>query len=234
MDWQTFVITGASSGIGKCLALSLAREGKKVYGLARGAEHLHQLEKESKGNITGMQVDITRPEQVTAAFEQIERSTPVDVLVNNAAVYERRLFWEQDIDAIDRMVDINLKGTLYCTRLVLPYMLQRKRGYIVNICSMAGMGGVSLETIYCATKHGMVGFADSLAQDLQPFGIHVTTICPGGTSTPLWDDQKNPYPGDKSMITKPEEVAELVEFILSRPANTIYKRVELFPMIEWH
>lgn len=234
MDWQTYVITGASSGIGKCLALSLAGKGKKVFAIARGAEKLKELEAMGSGNITGLQVDVTRADQVSAAIEQIEKISPIDVLVNNAAVYERRLFWEQNIDAIDTMVDINLKGPLYCTRLVVPHMIERKRGYIVNICSMAGLHGVQMETIYCATKHGMVGFADSLAQELQPFGVHVTTICPGGTSTPLWDDLKNPYPGDKTKITRPEEVAELVEFILSRPENTMYKRVELFPMVEWH
>jgi len=234
MDWQTYVITGASSGIGKCLALSLARQGKRVFGLARGAEQLNQLEKEGNGNITGMQVDVSDAKQIAAAFEEIEKSTPIDVLVNNAAIYEKRLLWDQDLDTIDNMININLKGSIYCARLVVPYMLERKRGYIVNICSMSGKRGHKKETIYCATKHGMVGFADSLAQDLQPFGIHVTTICPGGTSTPLWDEQKNPYPGDKSKITKPEEIAELVEFILSRPDNTVYKRIELFPMVEWH
>ena len=139
MDWQNIVITGASSGVGEILSLRLAVQGKKVFALARNEDKLRILETQSKGAIVPVPLDITSAQQITAAYERIEREVgPIEVLVNNAGVFEMRDFWTQDIGIIDRIIDTNLKGTLYCTRLVLPYMLERGRGRIVNVASVAG------------------------------------------------------------------------------------------------
>ena len=154
--------------------------------------------------------------------------------MNNAAVFQWRDFWTQELEVMANIIDTNLKGTLFCTRLVLPYMLPRKRGRIINVASVAGIHGIPGQAAYCTSKHGMIGFADALAQELQPHGIKVTTICPGGIDTELWDPVHNPYPGDKEPLIKPEEMADLIEFLLTRPDSTIYRRVILFPDNEWH
>ncbi|MCD6287005.1 MAG: SDR family oxidoreductase [Anaerolineae bacterium] len=113
-------------------------------------------------------------------------------------------------------------------------MVGRKRGRIINIASVSGTHGIPGQVAYGASKHGMIGMADVLAQELQPFGIKVTTICPGAIDTPLWNAENNPYPDDAERMIKSEEVAELIEFMLSRPDSTIYKRVIFFPDCEWH
>ena len=235
MSVKNVVITGASTGVGEALSLRLAAAGMKVFALARGKEKLESLAKGAKGAIVTFAADVTRPEQIRAAYETIEsQHGPIDALVNNAAVFEMKDFVEQDLETMDRIIDTNLKGTLYCTRLALPYMLKRKRGRIVNIASVAGTRGIAQQAAYCASKHGVSGFADALAQELRPHGIVVTTLCPGGIDTPLWRTGQTRYPGDLSKTMKPQEVAELVEFILTRPAGTSYKKVIFFPNNEWH
>jgi NAD(P)-dependent dehydrogenase (short-subunit alcohol dehydrogenase family) len=235
MDWQNVVVTGASRGVGEVLVQRLAAQGKKVFAFARSEDKLRELEEQSDGAIVALPLDVRSPSQIAAAYERIEREFgPIDVLVNNAGVFQTHDFWTQDLEVIDRIIDINLKGALYCTRLVLPYMVGRKRGRIINIASVSGTHGIPGQVAYGASKHGMIGMADVLAQELQPFGIKVTTICPGAIDTPLWNVENNPYPDDAERMIKSEEVAELVEFVLSRPDSTIYKRVIFFPDCEWH
>lgn len=113
-------------------------------------------------------------------------------------------------------------------------MMKRKSGKIITISSVAGTRGIPQQAIYCASKHGVKGFSDALAQELVPHGILVHTLCPGGTNTPLWDKSKNSYPGDTEKLMKPEDIAELIIFLLHQPAGTLYKRIIFFPTNEWH
>ena len=108
------------------------------------------------------------------------------------------------------------------------------KGRIIQVASVAGIRGIEGQASYCASKHGMVGFSDALAQELIPHGIPVATICPGAIDTPLWDPETNPYPGDVSRTIQPEELVDLVMFVLAQPARTLFKRVVLFPNNEWH
>jgi NADP-dependent 3-hydroxy acid dehydrogenase YdfG len=228
------VVTGASSGIGEVIALRLAERGHTVFGLARSRDKLDALAAQRPGAIVPMQVDVTMPAQIQSAFESIESGYgPIDVLINNAGIYERLNFWDQDIETMGRIIDTNLKGAMYCTRLVLPYMMARKAGRIINIASVSGTRGIPYETTYSASKHGMVGFSDAIAQEALPHGILVYALCPGAVATPLWN-ANNPYHGGDVSILAAEEVAELVEFMLTRPATSVYKRVIFFPNNEWH
>jgi len=234
MTHTNLVITGASSGIGEAISLRMSERGVRVFALARGRERLEALAARRPGGIIPIPADVADPGQVAAAFARIEGDYgPIDVLVNNAGIYERLNFWEQDVAMISRIIDTNLKGTMYCTRLALPAMLARKSGRIVNIASVSGTRGIPLETTYSASKHGMLGFSDAVAQEVLPHGILVYAICPGAVDTPLWNAD-NPYHGDPSGILSADEVAELVEFMLTRPATSVYKRVILFPTNEWH
>jgi NAD(P)-dependent dehydrogenase (short-subunit alcohol dehydrogenase family) len=158
--------------------------------------------------------------------------------VNNAAIFALADFGTQEITEIAQMIATNLSGTIYCTRAVVPYLLARKAGRIINVASVAGTHGIPNQAVYCATKHGVVGFADSLAQELQPQGITVSTICPGGIDTPLWShapgDGGQPYPGDVSKTLPVDEVCEWIEFAMTRPAGTVPKKLVFFPSVEWH
>ncbi|MBT7924070.1 MAG: SDR family oxidoreductase, partial [Opitutae bacterium] len=181
------------------------------------------------------EVDVSKKEQVEEAIAAIQRDYGVpDVLINNAGVVENISFAEQSIEMIERIVDVNLKGALYVTRCVVPGMIARGSGRIINVSSVAGTRGIPGQATYCASKFGMNGFAETLAQELLAKGILVTTICPGGIDTPLWDPDKNPYPGDKARIMKPQEIVDLIEYLLDQPKGTLHKKIVMFPTNEWH
>jgi 3-oxoacyl-[acyl-carrier protein] reductase len=123
---------------------------------------------------------------------------------------------------------------MYVTRFALPAILKKQHAHIINIASVAGTRGIPKQSIYCASKHGVVAFGDVLAQELKDRGIKVVSICPGAIRTPLWNSETNPYPGDISRIMEPEEIVDLVDFILKQPEHTLYKKIILFPTNEWH
>ena len=229
------VITGATRGVGEALSLKFAGQGKKVFALARTEEQLASLVEQGGNGIIPFSVDISDREAVAGAVERIERAHGgIDVLINNAGIVQNKEFAEQDFDVMERIIDVNLKGTLYVTRCALPKMIERRHGRIINISSVAGTRGIFGQVAYCASKHGMNGFADALAQEVVQHNIGVATICPGAIDTPLWDKETNPYPGDLTKVIKPGEIVDMVEFLLNQPVGTMYKRIVVFPTNEWH
>lgn len=233
-DLRTIVITGASSGVGACLARRFAARGDRVYALARTADALARLERESPGRIVGLPVDVRDRLAVRAAIDRIEQTAPIDVLVNNAAVYDRGPFALQDPDRVDEILDTNIKGTIYPTHAVLPGMQARRRGRIVQVNSVAGTRGIVNEAVYCASKHAIVGFSAALMQELVPFNIRVAVVNPGGIDTPLWKRDGNFYPGDPATLLQPEDVADVVELVLDAPDRIHFKSCVFFPSGEWH
>ena len=240
MKPSVVVITGASSGVGARLAVRLAAQGRTVVAAARSRERLEAVVRQaSVGRIVPMVVDVADAKAVQAVVEHIESDVgPITALVNNAAVFAMTDFSQQDPDQIGRMIATNLSGTIFCSRSVVPFMLSRRGGRIINIASVAGTRGIPNQAVYCATKHGVVGFADALAQELQPHGITVSTLCPGGIDTPLWShapgDSGQAYPGDVSETLPVDEVCDWIEFVMTRPPGTVPKRLVFFPTNEWH
>ena len=234
-ELNNILITGATRGVGEALTLRFSGQGRKVFALARTRDQLDSLVERGGSTVVPFAVDISDREAVEAAVHSIESDHGgVDVLVNNAGVVQNIDFAEQSIEVMERIIDVNLKGTLYCTRLTIPHMIARRRGRIINISSVAGVRGIPGQAAYCASKHGMNGFADALAQELIPHGIVVSSICPGGIDTPLWNKETNPYPGDIDKVIKPDEIVDMVEFLLNQPPGTMYKRIVVFPTNEWH
>lgn len=233
---KSILVTGATRGVGEALTLKFAEKGYVVCALARNRSQLNALvEKCGSDKVIPLEVDISKKEQVEEATKTIERKYgPPDALINNAGVVENVSFAEQELEMIDKIVDVNLKGTLYVTRCVAPGMISRGSGRIINISSVAGTRGIPGQAVYCASKFGMNGFADTIAQELLQKGILVTTICPGAIDTPLWDSEKNPYPGDKNRIMQREEIVDLVEYLLDQPEGTLHKKIVMFPTNEWH
>lgn len=224
------VITGASSGLGKTLAASLATGDHQIHALARSTDKLAELQAAHPEHIHPVTLDLTDFRAVEAAFAKIG---PVDVLINNAGIYHNAPFHEESFENIDRIIDTNLKGVMYGTRCVLPGMIQRKEGLILNISSVSGITGIRGQGIYGASKHGLQGFSDVIAMEAREHNVLVTTLCPGGIDTPLWNDAE-PYPGDPADLTSCEEIAQLVHFILGQPKGTLYKKIVFFPKTEWH
>jgi NAD(P)-dependent dehydrogenase (short-subunit alcohol dehydrogenase family) len=229
---KTMVITGASTGVGRAAALHFAKEGYAVCALARSVDKLQRLEAEGGGNIVSYPTDVSDSGQVAHAFDQIlARHGAIDVLINNAGIVPE--VQPVDFAMIDRVIDTNLKGAMYCTYAALPSMQQAGKGRIINVASIAGVNirDKGNNGLYTASKHGMVGFSDAIGKLVRRQGILVTALCPGGIDTPLWNED-HPYAHDKEMMIRPQEVVDLMAFILAQPDRTVFKNVIFVPVSE--
>ena len=220
---KTILITGTTSGVGAKIAYDYIEKGWNVIGFARG-ESIFQFP-----NYKHFQVDVTSCYEMYDIFEQIDN---IDVLINNAAVFKMKAFSNTTLDEIDDMIDINLKGAMYITKFALQKM--EKGGRIFFINSVAGLEELENQSAYCASKHGLTGFAGVLGEELRPRGIKVTSIHPGGIDTPLWS-RDIPYPcGDVSKAISPIELAKVIDFVCESKFNIEYKTIKMFPDTEWH
>lgn len=229
---KKMIVTGASTGVGHATAKLFAGKGYTVFALARSEDKLRQLEEETGGKVRACPCNVADKTRVKEVFESIisEHGAP-DVLVNNAGVTAGG--HEADLDWIDRIIDTNLKATMYCTYAALPSMKENGGGDIINVASIAGayIGHGGNDGLYAASKHGQVAFGDSLGRFVREDNIRITNLCPGGIDTPLWNDS-NPYPLGQQNMIKPEEVADLIRYVLEQPKRTLFKNVIFVPMVE--
>jgi NAD(P)-dependent dehydrogenase (short-subunit alcohol dehydrogenase family) len=181
---QHAVVTGGGSGIGAAVAEALLRAGARVTLMGRNAQRLDaQREKFSGlGEVACISVDVTREESVDKAFAE---AGAIDILVNNAGQAQAAPFTHTDMTLWQRMLDVNLTGVFLGTRAVLPGMLERGHGRIVNVASTAGQIGYAYVAAYCAAKHGVIGLTRSLALEVATKGVTVNAVCPGYTETEL-------------------------------------------------
>jgi uncharacterized protein len=181
------LITGASDGIGKRLALDLAARGAVIIGCGRSAERLGALLAElqctSPRSIT-IRCDVGSRDEVRAMVAKVLAAyDAIDILINNAGIGMRQPFVEMSVDTIEEIMRTNYFGAVYCTHEVLPSMIARGRGHVVNISSVAGHIGTLNMAAYCASKFAMNGFSESLYHELKPLGIDVSIVCPGPVRT---------------------------------------------------
>jgi NAD(P)-dependent dehydrogenase (short-subunit alcohol dehydrogenase family) len=223
---KTILITGTTSGVGATIAYDYIEKGWNVIGFARG-ESLFNYP-----NYKHYQVDISKIyTSLSDTFDQIG-DTKIDILVNNAAVFKMKPFSETSIEEIYDMIDINLKGAMYVTKFALENMEKGSRIFFIN--SVAGLEELENQSVYCASKHGLTGFAGVLGKELQPRGIKVTSIHPGGINTPLWN-KDIPYPcGDVNQAISPIELVKVIDFVYNSKFNIEYKTIKMFPDTEWH
>ena len=180
------VLTGASRGIGVHIARALANEGMNLVLAARSAEGLTRVATEIEG--LGVRALVVPTDVADAAARgalidtAIAEFGSIDVLVNNAGIEAAISYHEQDPAEIEHTIAVNLTGLMMLTRLVLPGMLERRRGHIVNMASLAGKAGVAYEALYSTTKHGVMGFTRSLRQEYRGSGVGLSVICPGFVS----------------------------------------------------
>lgn len=179
------LVTGASRGLGKRIAVALAQEGMNLVLSARSLSALAetvQIAQAAGARVTPVATDLADPDAVISLARRAEAefSDGVAVLVNNAAIEQAQRFEEVDAGAIETMVRVNLTAPMVLTRELLPHMIRRGEGHIVNIASLAGLVATPYEDTYAATKHGLVGFSRSLRLTLRSEGHHVgvSVICP--------------------------------------------------------
>ncbi|HUP60108.1 MAG TPA: SDR family oxidoreductase [Thermoanaerobaculia bacterium] len=210
---KTVVITGASSGIGRATALEMARRGANVV---LGARRAGPLENTAAGcralgvNATAVATDVTRPEDCRNLIAAAGR---VDVLVNNAGFALFDSIAGARAEDLQSMMDTNYFGTLHCTQAVLPQMLERGEGTIVNVASIAGIMGFARMGGYCATKFAIIGMTEALRDEVLPRGVRVALVCPGTTESEFFvKAERGKMPGASRLIpaVKPERVARAV------------------------
>ena len=187
---KVVVITGASSGIGYSTAKALAKKGAKIVAGARRLDRLETLQKEitdDGGEIVICETDVTKKTDCDNLVKQaLDKFGTVDVLINNAGLMPLSFVKSLKIDEWDRMVDVNIKGVLYCTAAVVPTLIEKKSGHIINISSVAGRVVFPAGSVYCATKFAVAAFTEGLRQELSVRkNIRVTSIEPGVVQTEL-------------------------------------------------
>ena len=210
---QVALITGAGSGIGRQLALVLAREGAKIAAIDLSAEPLTSLEAELPGKSAWALADVTDRETLTRAVGELEAKLgPTDLLIANAGIGRETSALSFRAEDVEAQVRVNLIGVSNSIAAVLPGMLARQRGHLVAISSLASYRGLPRMAGYCAAKAGVNALLDSLRVELKPCGIAVTTICPGWIRTPLTTNIDIP----PTRMVAPEDAARRIVAAIRR------------------
>lgn len=188
--FKTAIVTGASSGIGKAIALKLAKEGINVVLAARNEAKLIELEtsinEEKHGKAYYIVTDVTKRDEVEHMVETAKAHFgAIDYLINNAGVMLNAVVTEGKVEDWEKMIDTNIKGVLYGTNAVLPHMLKRKSGHIINVASVSGFEVSKKSTVYSATKFAVRAISTGLEKELAHTGVRVTNISPGMVDTNL-------------------------------------------------
>ena len=232
MTQRVALVTGGARGIGRAIALALAKDGRAVAVGDLLAEEAAETAEAIGPQALAVPLDVTDSESVAAAVERTERELgAIDVLVNNAGWDEARPFLETDEAFWDRVIEINFKGGLRMTRAVLPGMVERRWGRVVNIGSDAGRVGSSLESVYSGAKGGMIAFTKTIAREVARAGVTANVVCPGPTKTAFLD--RIAGEGGEQLVNsltravpmrrlgEPEDVAAAVAFLASDAAGYI-------------
>ncbi len=211
------LVTGAASGIGRAIALRLAREGARLLLIDIDERRLAEVVEEVRDlgvEAFGRRCDVSEPREVSAAVaEAMSRCGGVDILVNNAGITYYGKTERMSAEHWDRLMRVNLLSHVQFTRELLPAMLERREAHVLNVCSVLGLVGMPKVTAYCTSKFAMVGFSESLRNEFGREGLGVTALCPGFVTTslftnaPLEDSIEEHKVPPRIICTTPERVA---------------------------
>jgi short-subunit dehydrogenase len=213
----SILLTGGSRGIGPYIAKALLARGGRVTLAARSADDLERVRGHLGGDVTTVSGDIAvEDDRVRMVKEADAAFGPVDILVNNAGIESVLPFADYSEDEIRQIVQVNLEAPIQLSRLVVPGMVERGRGHVVNIASLAGKAAVPYNTVYSATKHGLVGFTYSLREELHDTGVSASVICPGyvtGAGLFARHHRKDTKTAPATLTTPPKVAAAVVRAI---------------------
>jgi 3-oxoacyl-[acyl-carrier protein] reductase len=214
---KTALVTGASRGIGRSIALTLASAGATVILSARDTRKLAQVEGEiadKGGSAVVIPTDLTKEEDIARLFEEIQRRFGrLDVSVHNAGIGYFEDLVNFPMDKFDDIFMVNMRGTFLCCKHAMKLMIPARSGYIVNISSMQGIKGYVKQSAYAASKHGIVGMTKSLSAEAQKHNIRVSVVLPGAVDTELISDARPDL--DRSLLIRAEDISKAVLFLLS-------------------
>jgi NADP-dependent 3-hydroxy acid dehydrogenase YdfG len=214
LEGKVALITGASRGIGAAVARMLAERGAKLGLASRSGDDLGL-------DAVAQSCDVRRLDDLESIVgATVERFGRLDILVANAGVGAYGPFLDLSPEHLEEMIDVNLKGTLYAVRAVLPHLLESGQADIVTLASEAGRRGLPYEATYCASKFGQVGFTRALDHELREHGVRCSNVCPGGVATDFaLEEGRGRSPEALPGMMTADDVAEVVLFVLTRPRN---------------
>ena len=235
LENKVAIVTGGSSGIGRAIAELFAKEGAKVVVAdINSAEEVLKTIRQNGGRAEFIKTDVSDSSQVKRLVDETLRLFgAVDIVCNNAGIELLKLLTDTGENEWDRVIDINLKGPFLVCKYVLPHMISRRRGAIVNTASQLGIVGAEKFTAYCASKGGLILLTKAMALECAKYGIRVNSICPGAIETPLLEREvnldKDPEEAKLRFVSKhplgrlgnPEEIANAVLFLASDRASFV-------------
>lgn len=242
MTGRIACITGATSGIGEATAYLLAQKGFSLLLTGRRIDKLDYLRRElsKQTPVFTLAFDVRQRGQVETAFQSLpEEWKAIDVLINNAGNAHGLSSFEQgDLDDWDAMIDGNVQGLLYVSRCVLPGMVARKKGHIINLSSVAGKTTYANGAVYCASKKAVEGISEGMRLDLTQHGIKITNIAPGAVETEFSlvrfkgdaERASTVYAGFQPL--RPEDVADTIRYVLDVPDHVTIADLTIYPKVQ--
>ncbi|KQB39178.1 3-ketoacyl-ACP reductase [Flavobacterium aquidurense] len=207
------LITGAGKGIGKAIAIALAKEGVNLILVSRTQADVDQLAAETTAlgvKSLALSADVSDINSINSAAEKaLAEFKTIDILINSAGIASFGKFLELEPEAWERIIQVNLMGTYYTTRAIIPNMIERQTGDIINISSTAGLNGNALTSAYSASKFAVLGLTDSLMQEMRKHNIRVTALTPSTVATDMAKDL-NLTDGNPDKVMQSEDIAELI------------------------
>lgn len=219
-------VTGSGRGLGRAIAIALAKEEARVVVSARTTTEIEEVARQinaNGGRAMAIRCDVQNQHEIAQLVNQVEKSWgAVDILINNAGIAFFKKILDTDPAEWDQTMNINLRGVFLCCQAVLPAMISRKSGQIINVVSVAGRQPYYNCGAYCASKYGLMGFTDVLRMETRKYGIRVTALLPGATDTAIWGKANV----DRNRMMQTDQVAEaVVALCKSDPSVTIEELV---------
>ena len=239
---KTILITGATSGIGLAAAKKLANDENQLILCGRRQQKLDEISKELSAitNVLSLCFDVSDKNEVNKILGNLpEKFSSIDILINNAGnAHGLDTIQEGSLDDWDNMIDSNVKGLLYVSRVIMPKMIERQSGHIINIGSLAGREVYEKGNIYCATKHAVNAISKAMRIDLNKTGIKVSEINPGLVETDFSnvrfkgdsDKAEKVYQGYKAL--QADDIADIIEFVINRPSHVNIADILVLPQAQ--
>jgi 3-oxoacyl-[acyl-carrier protein] reductase len=230
LQGQVAIITGGSAGIGRATSLALAREGARVSIVGRNWPRIAETVAELEGttqrtDFMGLALDVCREQESEEMVQKtLDRFGRVDILVTCAGILRARgsslkTLRDMSVEEWDEVLETNLKGVFLTNRAVLPQMMHQHRGDIINLSSTSGRKGLAYDSAYCASKFGVIGLSEALAEEAREYGIRVQVVLPGAIDTPMWG-QNGPLPRPPELLPT-ARVADLIVCMLTLAKDVI-------------
>jgi short-subunit dehydrogenase len=227
LQGKVALVTGAGRGIGKAIAVSLAKSGCRLILAARTREQLDDVAKTIGNEAVVIPTDLTRDDELDRLVEQSSKAWgSVDILINNAGWGKRAPVMRANVQDWDQTLRLNLRAPMILAQKLLPAMVAKGEGAVINIGSVSGKSGEANGAAYSASKFGLIGFTQSLYEEVKEYGIKVAVILPGYVDTPMIPPVKNL---DRSKMIQAADVAQAVLYILNAPSTSCPVEITIRP-----